>query len=661
MPVVPLDIVEISAFLGGGESQGALVLQDFYSPSGSQNLYLSKSGRLATIGGYAKQNSSAVTTNTGGSTATFRSLFQYRAQSAGSFTRQLVGILDDETNEWEIWYSTDQGANWTFISDRGATPVGQLPDFAISGTNLYITVPKTEIPRVWNGTALAAAGSTVLAAPSVTSGGTGALTGNYAFKIVPVLSATGVEKAGSATSAYFQAQAQQLTLGWVADADGAVGGYNIYRTTGVGKIFYFDSYVSGRTTIAYTSSASDLTIIQNQSLSYHGDAPPSGVYFCEPHKQRMWWGRTDTYPRRWYYADPGQPDSVYTDNSFIDFTDGDSLGDITTGGTGDFKAMFVAWLEFSVWTISGTGQVLGTIIDWNRRRTDARVGTVHHRTVAKVPEGARYTDTDGQVRVISEGVLAYLSPYKDIRLFDGQHDTIISESVHDTLSALNYQYRAKSWVLHDPLRKMFIWFFPSGSGTECASAVAWDYQNGAMFPWTGFGPFSHGLALESSTVAQTIVVSQGAIATGGYLYQLWSGTTFDGSAFTWSWMSKPLYPRGASANSPASLILSPTGFDLLHRKRFRYLIPAFTKQSSPATVTVGVYKPTALATDSAEFSRTISGSELRKMRLFNSSSNDGRYYHDYGLRVKLSATTAAELDGLGLVFQVLPGTRRSAP
>lgn len=661
MPAIPLDIVEISAFLGSGESGGSLVLGDAYSPSGSQNLYLSKSGRLATIGGYAKQNSSAVTTNTGGSAATFRALFQYRAQSSGSFTRQLLGLLDDGTDEWELWYSTDQGVNWTFISDRGATPVGLLPDFAISGTNLYITVPNTEIPRVWNGTALAASGATQLAAPSVTGAGAGVLTGNFAYKIVPVLSATGIEKAGSATSAFFQAQAQQMTLGWVADADTNVGGYNIYRTTGVGKIFYFESYVSGRTTVAYTSNVSDLTIIQAQTLTFHGNPPPSGVYFCEPHKQRMWWGRTNATPRRWYYADPGQPDSVYTDNSYIEFGDGDSLGDVATGGTGDFQSMFVAWLEFSVWTVSGTGQVLGAVIDWNRRRTNARVGTVHHRTVAKVPIGAKFIDINGDVQTITGDTLAYLTPYKDIRIFDGQGDAIISEVVHDTLANLNYQYRGKSWALHDPLRKLIIWYYPSGNSVECADAIAWDYTSGAMFPWTGFGPFAHGLPVESSTVAQTIVVSQAAVATGGYVYQLWSTTTFDGSAFTWAWMSKALYPRGASGDSPASLILAPKGYDLLRRKRFRWCIPAFTKQGSPATVTVGVYKPTDAATDSAQFSRTISGSELRRLRMIDSSNNTGRFYHDYGLRLKFSSTGFAELDGFGLAFQVLPGTKRGSP
>lgn len=654
----PIEIVEVSGFLGTNEAPGALTVRDFYSPSGSQNLYLPKGGRLATISGYAKQNNTPVTTNTGGSTATFRSLFQYRAESSGSFTRQLLGVLDDENNEWELWYSTDQGVNWTFISDRGSTPVGTLPDWTISGTNLYITVPKTEIPRVWNGSALAAAGASVLSAPTLSSGGTGVLTGNYAYKVVPVLSATGIEKAGSATSNYFQASSQQITLAWSADADTNVGGYNIYRTTATGKILYFVNFSNGRTTVGYTDNTPDLTIFQNQALTYHGDAPPSGVFFCERHKQRVWWGRTTSDPRTWYISDPGQPDSVYP-YSKIDYTDGESLGDVSTGGTGDFRAMFVAWMEFSVWTTSGTGQVLGATIDWNTRRTNARVGTVHHRTVAKVPIGAKFIDADGDLHTIEGDTLAYLTPFKDIRIFDGSGDTIISETVGDTLSNLNYQYRGKSWVLHDPLRTLLIWYFPSGSATECGDAVAWDYQSGAMFPWTGFGPFAHGLAVESSTVAQTIVVAQGAIATGGYVYQLWSGTTFDGSAITWAWMSSPFYPRGADASGPASLVLSPSGFDLTRRKRFRRCVIAFTKQSSVATVTIGVYKPTDSGSASAQFTRSVSGSELRQIKLIDTSTS--RYYHNFGARLKFGATGFAEFDGFALEFQVLPGMKRTTP
>ena len=106
----PIQKQAFTAFLGTQEGIHSVILPSIYSSSGSKNLYIDKFGRARKILGYAKKNASAVTTNTGSSATMVRHLQAYRKTNTdGTFTRQLIGVFDDGTNEWEIWYSTNNG------------------------------------------------------------------------------------------------------------------------------------------------------------------------------------------------------------------------------------------------------------------------------------------------------------------------------------------------------------------------------------------------------------------------------------------------------------------------------------------------------------------------------------------------------------------------
>ena len=134
----PIQTQVFSVFLGTQEGIHSVALPAIYSSSGSRNLWIDKLGRAKKILGYSKQNSSAVTTNTGGSATRLRALRAYRkTESDGTFTRQLLGLFDDGTNECELWYSTNDGAAWTFIADFGSGSVGAIPDFAQVDNTLF--------------------------------------------------------------------------------------------------------------------------------------------------------------------------------------------------------------------------------------------------------------------------------------------------------------------------------------------------------------------------------------------------------------------------------------------------------------------------------------------------------------------------------------------
>jgi len=207
----PIQTQVFSVFLGTQEGIHSVALPAIYSSSGSRNLWIDKLGRAKKIHGYSKQNSSAVTTNTGGSATRLRSLRAYR-QTGASFTRQLLGVFDDGSNEFELWYSTNDGAAWTFIADLGSGSVGRIPDFAQVDNDLFFA-DGVVAPRVWNGSSLATAGASGKS-PTITAvvnTASGQLNGSYTWKMVSV-DAAEVRSAGSVTSNVIQLQDEKASL-----------------------------------------------------------------------------------------------------------------------------------------------------------------------------------------------------------------------------------------------------------------------------------------------------------------------------------------------------------------------------------------------------------------------------------------------------------------
>src|SRR5687768_15894629 len=235
---VPIQVQLFDAFLGSQEGIHSIILPDIFSSGGSKNVFIDKYGRVVKISGYTKQNSSAITTDTGASATMVRGLIPYRATAGGSITRKLLIVVDDQTNEWEIWVSSNEGATSSFLYDAGSGSVGMVPDAAQFGDDLYITNGKVQ-PRIYDGTTIAATGLSQSPTPTATaSSNSGNLKGNYRYKLVSVID--GERQAGSASSAVINPVVdKQIDLSWTADANTNVDGYEIYRTTGTGTTFYY--------------------------------------------------------------------------------------------------------------------------------------------------------------------------------------------------------------------------------------------------------------------------------------------------------------------------------------------------------------------------------------------------------------------------------------
>lgn len=650
MPATTLTLA-IQAVLGDAQAHNPLALSAAYSSSGSVGLYMDKMGQLSVVGGWLRQNAAAKTTDTGASTAIARALYMFRKFAAGTFTRQLIAYLDDGVNEAELHYSTDLGATWTLMQDLGAGSIGAIPCFDVFGDELIIT-NGVVAPRIWTGAAISTAGATQLAAPTLADTGAGPLNGSgYKYRLVPI-KANKVRKPGSIASASLDVQNRTITVSWTADADGDVIGYELYRTTGSGLDYYLVHYIDGRTTVTYADSLSDKDLITRQVLAVvasHGDPPPSTSDFVVVHKGRAWYGLK---ARTWYWSDPGDPDSVYQDRSYLQLTDAQSLGDVSTGGTGEFNGQLVLWCRNSVWTVSGTGQVIEGITDWRKKRQNPKTGTVSWRTVVRVPAGAIYTDAQGEVRRTAAAMLGFLTPQKDIRLFDGKDDVVISFPKTDTLARINTAADHKSFGYDDAAHGMFVWVIPSDNATEPDRSIGWNYNFGTWHEWSGTS-FAHVALAESSSEQSVLIAAEAAIATGAFFYRLWSGNTKDGSSVTATYLSKPIYPPIEQDGAP----------DYTQEKRIESVAVMFPKDASPTSIVVGFLPVDAADGDTPEIERTVDGSSRVRVpaRQTGAGTNPGRYYHGCGFRFKLTSTATSgpwTLQGLQFIVQVLTGKTR---
>ncbi len=663
----PLQTQLFDAFLGTQEGIHSIILPDIFSSGGSQNVYIDKFGRVAQINGYSRVNSTAHTTAGGASAAMVRSLVPYRATGGGSVTRKLVIGLDDKVNEFEFHSSTDNGATTSLLEDLGSSYVGIVPDAAQFGDILYVAVSKG-LPRVYDGTTWATTGltqsPTITATEAATSGN---LVGNFQYKLVSTIA--GERQAGSVASTSVLLTNKQMTLGWTADANTSVNGYEIYRTTGTGTTYYYLTSIDGRATVAYTDNISDATILENRVLEEHGDNPPT-AYFCEPHKQRMWWLRTDTYPTRGYWSDPGAPESVYAQN-YLEFSDSETVGDQITGALGNYEGLMVVFTEKALWTVSGTGAIIGDITDWTKTRTNAATGSVSHRSAVRVPAGSKYSDQNGQIQTTTVSSISYFTPLGDIRLFDGDNDLIISHPVRDTLATFNYEQRQKVWAMNDSANNQLIWFIPTSSSAEPDTAISWNYRYGVWYVWPD-SPFGHGVELDTATDAATLLTGEALTTKGALVYSFLDGNSFDGDDISAIWMTKTLY--GVNEQSQPAMS---------HRKRWRWLDVLFRiNQDVDLTVewlngrapnnadAVG----SALVEPGAELLMTSDGSQIltldgNPIYLAAASAqiktslrtNAQDYLHDEGIRLRVRADSSNgswALEAMQLAYQILPGFKR---
>jgi len=689
MAPITLRYFPLGQFLGDLESAEAITLPAALSSGGSKNLVIDKLARATTILGYSQRNATIVTSNIGATPMRLRALYHYvlRDPATGVITRQELGVFDSGAGVVELRLSTNNGQTWSFVGylNAGIADVGIIPDFAQQGNALSITTGAGPV-LAWDGTTLSAASTPRINAPTITDAGAGQISGAPVWRIVPIRT-DGTRKVASPSSLQTVFDNRKVVITWVADTDPTVSGYEVYRSTGSGGlasgagisgILFLLGTVSGIATVTFTDNVNDLDLISGRVLQEYGDSPPSGAKYAEVSKQRTWYLNIPLYPRRGYWSDPGLPYSVFTDSSFFDFTDAESFSDECTGATGNFQNFAqIVWLERSVWTVSGTGEYNGNVIDLQRKRSDARTGTVHNRTVVRVPAGAKYINETGAKQSTSAVMLAYMTPLADVRLFDGSNDLVISAPKVAAFQRLTYAARRKAFALQDHQRSEITWVFPADSSLEPSFAVTWNYLYGVWYDRPGWASLACALETETATDAVVLLAGEVSLAIGGYCYRLWDGPTFNGTAINARYVTGTLY--GSVNYYDRGL----TDITLLSwQKRWRWAEFLVKLSGGPLTLLIE-WLPTEAGNDDPPYGSqtiTLGESNLETSDLSLLTSEDGsqlqaivsptmvrvqlratpavkaRYMHSRGIRLRFSSTTTSvqwSLVGGNIAYQLL--------
>ena len=678
---LPLSLQIVTAFLGENQGSNSILMPEVYSTGGSQNTYHDKFGRVRKISGRSRYEPAAqadgqvmavgqlYTSLTMTGTPVLAWVF---GDDAGSFF-SLKTMLGVGTPATSVTWADPSVSNITI--DRCG------PDFAQWSSTLYMASSWLGVKAITAGPGAVLVSSispTQSPTPTATESISGNLNGTYQYKLVSIHGTTGARKLASAASSVLTTTDKSVTVSWTADADTNQGGYEIYRTTGTGKLFYFIAYVDGRATTSYTDNNLDAVIFQNRVMEEHGDAPPT-VAFVEGHKGRMWWGSTATNPDRVYWSDAGLPESVFAQN-YVTCSDTEIQNDILTGMQGGFEDALIISTERALWRLSGTGAIIGNIADWTLRRTNARTGWVSNKTVVKVPVGAKYLDQQGEMQTLSRPSLAYISSLSDIRLFDGDGDIVISNPVKDTLQRLTYGARSRCHGVHDPVRSQFIWWIPTNTSTaqnlwftvSPDTAVVWNYYWGTWSVWTD-QKIGASRLISSDTSAGEIWVGSGAAGVSPRVFSLFTSDGNDGAPIEAIWTTKPIYGSDEQGVPMVST-----------RKRWRWVDLIF-KEVDPdvtfvvewldgnsgdtaapiASTTINPLSSTLVTSDASSVT-TASGSVVTtsptrlqaKIRL---EGPDGDYLHSEGIRLRIrekSANGNWALESATFAFQALPGQKR---
>lgn len=690
MPELAFRFIPIGAVLGDYEAGESLAIPSVISPGGSQNMTLDKTARALSILGYTKRNVAAVTSAAGGNAMRLRHIYHHITKLGLVLTRRELGLFESSIANWELRYSLDRGTTWTLLQDFGAAYVGQIPSFAQMGTTLLLCTG-IGVPQKVDMTvpSLIAAGAAQANAPLVVDAGVGLLNGNKRWKVLAIL-ADGTRTAASRSSIRQTFTQRKAAITW--DAVNNAASYELYSTSGTGALFFYEGTTTSAV-LTFSSNIADVDLVQNRLLQEHGDPPPTGARWATPHKQRMVYVGSPEFPRRVWLSDAGLPESVYQESNYFEMADANEsdFSDEAVGATGGFLGALVIWLERSVWTLVGPLTITGSVLNAERRRTSATMGAVHGRAVAKIPAGASYIDEKGAVKTTDGVRLAYLTPLGDLRLFDGENDTVFSYAKADTLGRLNYEYRRKSYVVIDTPRTEATWIFPADNATEPNVAVTWNWNQGIMTERPAW-QFAHATQIETSGDASVILAGESNLATGAFCYQLWDGTTLgDGvTAVNGAVMLKTLYGRGQGniygMQQDEAAIMSMTKrwrwIDLLVKcyvggalgGPVTFTVECWPEEGEPTDTpyaTTQVTLPTEqlytadgsklLSADGSPLVASVPAPILRARLRQVSAAGKMRYLHSRGVRIRISSTTTTAswaIVGANIAYQLLGGMQR---
>lgn len=506
-----------SVYLLGGtrEDQSPFSLPSFISPEGSVNMRLVKQGLMQSTEGYAVQNSSAITMDTSGDAGRVIAIKHYK-DSSGNI--RWVVVVTDDTNETEIWHSTNGGTSFSFLLEI-ASALNLEPQMEQFEDNLFICFGSGVPVQKYDGSSVAAAGQTQPTAPSLATGAAGAITGTFKYKTADLTSDGDTGPYSDAATILLRHQRCTLT-----NISLGAGGARIARTLRDAEdteVYYIVDDVSVDN---YSDNTTDKTLQDNDIfMSDSGDPPPTGSEFALSHGARLLYFETDNF----HFTPVGKPESVGgTDNSRI----GEGTGADNVKAAFSFEGEVIILMENSVWALAGSGRRT-----YSLARMPPHSGTVSKHSAVRVPGGMTFINEKGQRQTTGFPAVVYMTG-RDVRVFGPGIDQMISNAVLDTFATMSYQYRAQAWCVYYEPYNWLVFGIPTGDQTY--TYLGMDTRFGTWHP-VDFLPQLACADVGSSSTAQHRLLA-GRAETAGTIYQAFTTAAAAGSNITAKVRTKPL-------------------------------------------------------------------------------------------------------------------------
>jgi hypothetical protein len=613
---------------GVKQDHAETLLADVHSPGGSKNVRVDGRGRIRKSEGY--RNVTAVVGPVDADDAV-RGLFEFHYELAGFQFATLVAVSDD------MAYADDTigsiGINFVAIGSGLNTFL--QPTAATLGGKLYIASGGLANVKSWDGASFGDVGGSQPTAGSLADGGSaGNHVGQYRMKYA-YLDADGEQGIASPASDPLIVEGRTITA-TVSNGPGGTTGKVVYLTAGNNpKFYYFGGVIDDNSTTTLTIDLTDSELIQNPDLLSHGDPPMSGVRLVAAAAGMLWVAKRSGERSTVWPSDIGLPESFSELRRIsINEQDGDQLmhmePEFTRVGETNRVVTMVFFKRRGIWNLFGVQPDPNEPEFFSLERSKSPVGAVSSASVVKVDLG-------------DDNVLAFIATDRTIRVYDGYKSVVISNDVREEIGDINLTHADKAWSALKPSLKLAVFVFPKGATDKPNYALAWDYDRNLWFPYPDWTELRCGTTYHDALGNDRLVAGQADDTVGGHIYELFSGTDFEGSAFESVWRSKSLLQE--SRNTKEFIALDPK-----------------LQQAAGVTVTVKAwagYEDADTATPHVDttMSAEEAGVTLRHEPIFLEDSN-GDPIVDTGVQVQFSDNSSDDpwaLEGFDLTVMFFPG------
>lgn len=283
---------------------------------------------------------------------------------------------------------------------------------------------------------------------------------------------------------------------------------------------------------------------------------------------------------------------------------------------------------------SGVAMVVGSSADdFAVREITREFGIVSHRAFVELQNDVYFMATDGIRKFSTVSQAGLLNSRK-------------SYLIQDLLNKMNRSYSAKTFAFYNPATQEAQWWFPADANTSPTTAVVANFNTADPTATDDF--ITNPIWSTKDGISPTCGVHRGGTVwsgtSNGYLMNMYSGDTYDGTAIAWQYTS-PL----VGANSPAQSCSLRKLVILTDGKDQQFTAEAYTLQTMANGVTKLTAGDTKAITAGAftvpDLGTWASGTTTSSPKLIDfQSKGSGRYWQ---FRLK-GSTSGDHIDLVGV-------------